>query len=197
MSAAIGAGRWRTDLSYDIPAIFANTDFVNLMAYDLHGSWESITGIHAALYSGPLDPTDANVDASVQLLLGYGIDRSKLILGIPAYGNSFQLQNPNNNNVGAPASGYGSMKYSEICQRIRQGSLDYRWEESQMVPYAFSGYEWVGYDDRRSVVEKAHYINRHNLGGAMFWSLDDEDYTDACAGGTFPLIWAVFQIVHG
>ena len=31
LSAAIGTGDWRTDLSYDIPQIFAACDFVNVM----------------------------------------------------------------------------------------------------------------------------------------------------------------------
>jgi GH18 family chitinase len=35
LSAAIGAGAWRTDLSYDIPRIFQICDFVNLMTYDV------------------------------------------------------------------------------------------------------------------------------------------------------------------
>ena len=28
-------------------------DFINLMAYDLHGSWEKFTGHHAGLYKAP------------------------------------------------------------------------------------------------------------------------------------------------
>lgn len=197
VSVAIGAGSWRTGLSYDIPAIFANTDFVNLMTYDMHGGWESTTGIHAALYRSALDPTDANVDAAVNLILRLGVDRNKLIVGIPSYGNAFALQNANNNGVGAPATGAGSMTYYAICQRTRSGSLNYRWDDSQKVPYAFSVSEWVGYDDVRSVTEKANYIKNNDLGGAMWWAVDDDDYNNVCAGGRYPLISAVYNIVVG
>jgi GH18 family chitinase len=36
VSTAIGAGSWRTGISYDIPGIFANADFVNLMTCEDH-----------------------------------------------------------------------------------------------------------------------------------------------------------------
>lgn len=99
VSIAIGAGDWRTGLSYNIPKVFDNCDFVNLMSYDLHGGWESKTGIHAGLYRSSLDPTNANVDYCVNLLLRQGVSRDKLIMGIPAYGNSFRLANATNNMV--------------------------------------------------------------------------------------------------
>ena len=35
-----------------------NLDFVNLMAYDLHGSWEQDLGHHASLFPGPGDDTN-------------------------------------------------------------------------------------------------------------------------------------------
>jgi GH18 family chitinase len=35
--------------------LFRYLDFINIMAYDLHGSWESVTGHNAPLYAGPND----------------------------------------------------------------------------------------------------------------------------------------------
>ena len=34
-----------------MPKIIENLDFVNLMTYDMHGSWETRTGHHSPLYS--------------------------------------------------------------------------------------------------------------------------------------------------
>ena len=195
LSTAIGPGPWRTNLSYDIYGIFANTDFVNLMAYDLHGPWEPFTGIHGALFSGPNDQTPANVHDSVNLVLSYGVDRQKLILGMPAYGVAFRLHDPNRNGVGAPASDGGALRYNDICQRINSGSLTYRWEEAQRVPYAFAGVEWVGYDNVRSITEKSNYINQHNLGGGMFWAVDQDDHQNSCGQGRFPLITTARNIL--
>lgn len=166
------------------------------MAYDLHGGWESFTGIHAALFRGPNDNTPANVDESVQLLLGYGVPREKIIMGIPAYGIGFTLANPNNNGVGAPTTsgGYGTV-YRTLCQRINSGAWNDRWEEAQRVPYMFLGSDWIGYDNVRSVTEKAYYINQQNLGGAMFWHLDGDDYDNVCGFGYHPIIRTVYNII--
>ena len=35
--------------------VYSSLDFINLMAYDLHGSWESTIGHHTALYPGDSD----------------------------------------------------------------------------------------------------------------------------------------------
>lgn len=188
VSVAIGAGQWRSDQSYDIPTIFATVDFVNLMGYDLHGSWNDKTGIHGALFSSALDPTASNVDASVTFLLNKNVARSKLILGIAAYGISFRLLNSNINGVGAPASGGGALNYNEICPRIKSGFYNSRWDDDQKVPYAFRDSKWIGYENVRSVTEKANYINSQKLGGAMFWSLDADDHSNACGSGKFALI---------
>ena len=197
VSTAIGVGPWRTGLSYNIPAIFQNSDFVNVMAYDLHGGWESKTGINAALFEGPNDPGSANVHSSIQLLLNKGVSRDKLIMGMASYGNVFRLGNANNNGVGAPASGAGSLKYYQICQRVNSRQYSYRWEESQRVPYAFGGNDWVGYDDVRSITEKSNYINQYNLGGGMWWAIDDDDYQNSCGQGKYPLISTARKIILG
>jgi len=197
LTVAIGAGAWRTGLSYDIPAIFRVCDFVNLMTYDMHGGWEPRTGIHGAMYRGPNDQTDANVAFSVQFLINFGIDRSKLILGIPAYGIGFTLTNAASNGVGAPTNSGGYYEhYQQMCLWENAG-WNQRFEETQMVPYIFQDNQWYGYDNLRSVEHKSNYINTQGLGGAMFWELTAEDWNNSCGGGYWPLISAAYSIVHG
>jgi len=197
LTTAIGAGAWRTNLSYDIPSIFHLCDFVNLMTYDMHGGWEPRTGIHGAMYRGPNDQTDANADFAVQYLIGFGIARYKLIMGIPAYGIGFTLNNSTANGVGAAADSGGYYEfYQQMCLWANAG-WNQRFEEAQMVPYMFQGDQWFGYDNVRSVEHKSNYINTQALGGAMFWELTAEDWNNSCGGGTWPLINAAYRIVHG
>ena len=52
---------------------FRYLHFINVMTYDLHGSWESVTGENTPLYAGPADRTDYQrklnvVSISVQLI---------------------------------------------------------------------------------------------------------------------------------
>lgn len=50
------------------------------------------------------------------------------------------------------------------------------WQAEQSVPYAVNGDQWIGYDDDLSVSIKLDYILGHNLGGAMFWSIETDDF---------------------
>lgn len=45
LTIAVGATEKSASLSYDIPRMVEHVGFVNLMSYDLHGSWNSFTGL--------------------------------------------------------------------------------------------------------------------------------------------------------
>lgn len=166
------------------------------MTYDLHGAWGTVTGIHGAMFRGPNDQTDQNMDASVNVLMARGVDRHKLIVGIPAYGIGFTLSNANNNGVGAPfTSGGHYYQYYNICGYVNSGAWNLRFEDAQRVPYMFQGTQWIGYDNVQSVEEKSRYVVQYNLGGTMFWSIDGDDYNGVCGQGRWPLITASYRIV--
>jgi len=192
-SVAVGATEWRASQSYDIPRVAANVDFISLMTYDLHGVWDQRTGINSPLYRGPDDDPTTNVDVCVKHWLKQGAPREKLIVGIPLYGRSFTLKT-GDTSIGASITGPGTpgsvskeagiLTYFEICKN----NWPREWQSEQFVPYAFDLDQWVGYDDVDSVKFKSDYINNNQLGGAMFWSIESDDYANACGQGTFPLI---------
>lgn len=80
-------------------------DYINLMTYDLHGSWDPITGLNSPLYSA--NPNALSVDSCVNAWLKAGARPEKLIVGIPLYGRTFTLSNTKKNGIGAAASGAG------------------------------------------------------------------------------------------
>ena len=60
------------------PAALANSlDFMNLMTYDYHGSWENTTNHQAALYGNPADPSSQGakytIAATVDAYLAAGV----------------------------------------------------------------------------------------------------------------------------
>ena len=57
-----------------------------------------------------------------------------------------------------------------------------------MGPYAHSGNQWVGFDDVDAVVEKAFYVAEEELGGIMFWTIDNDDFRGTCGKTPYPLI---------
>ncbi len=76
------------DQRYERNQIAQYLDWINLMTYDLHGTWDNLTNFNAPLYQDTNDPGDSslNVDAVVQDYLDAGIPADKLVMGVPFYG---------------------------------------------------------------------------------------------------------------
>ncbi|KAJ8889918.1 hypothetical protein PR048_009423 [Dryococelus australis] len=140
-------------------------------------------------------------DYTVKHLIELGADRDKLVVGIPTYGRSYTLFNPDATDIGAPADGPGEqgdatrekgyLAYYEICENLEKND----WEvvqpnPSAMGPYAYKGNQWVGYDDEDIVRRKAKYVSENALGGIMFWAIDNDDFRGKCHGRPYPLIEA-------
>ncbi|XP_058834502.1 acidic mammalian chitinase-like [Topomyia yanbarensis] len=204
LTVAVAAAANSAAISYDIPGISAVVDYINLMEYDFHGSYDGITGENAPLYAGPADITatqqQLNVDSSVKYWLNQGAPASKLNLGMPLYGRTYTLSDVNQNGIGAPVSGAGTagpytqeagfMGYNEICENQLTGAWTDVWYNVQMVPYAYNGNQWVGYDNARSILAKCNLIKTYGLAGGMFWSIDTDDFLGKC-GTKFELTTAL------
>nr|CAI5844034.1 unnamed protein product [Callosobruchus analis] len=201
LSAAVSAAASSLDVSYDIPAMSQYLDMINLMSYDLHGSWDKVTGQNAPLYPSLVDSTPAsknlNILSCVEAWVSRGASRSKLNLGLAFYGRSFTLSNPNNNGLGAPTTGpglpgrysgeSGMLTYYEIVEYLKTKQWTYKWDQEQEVPYMYKGNQWIGFDDTRSIAKKVEYAKSQRLGGVMVWSLESDDFR-GLSGTNYPLL---------
>ncbi|RMZ93814.1 putative chitinase 3, partial [Brachionus plicatilis] len=186
LTAAVGAGYQTIIDGYEIDKISKYLDYINLMAYDFHGSWEDFLGHHAPLYARKEEvgnQTKLNVGWAVRYWLSQGCPKEKLLVGLALYGRSFTYAE--DKNLGASSTGPGSkgkytgtpgiLSYYEVCEKMKEDWIVERNYE-QAIPYAYSPNEWVGYDDVVSLRIKARYIKDQDLAGAMFWALDFDDY---------------------
>uniref|UniRef100_A0A8C4L789 Chitinase-3-like protein 1 n=1 Tax=Equus asinus TaxID=9793 RepID=A0A8C4L789_EQUAS len=204
LTAGVSSGRQMIDNSYQIKKLSKELDFINLLSFDFRGSWEKplITGHNSPLRKGQLDrgmSSHYNVEYAVGYWLNKGMPAEKMVMGIPMYGWSFTLASAETA-LGAPATGPGAagpitkssgfLAYYEIYQFL-QGAKITRLQDQQ-VPYAVKGNQWVGYDDMKSVETKVQFLKNLNLGGAMIWSIDMDDFTGkSCSQGPYPLVQAV------
>jgi GH18 family chitinase len=173
LTTAIGAGSWRGEASYEVANIFSICDFVNIMTYDMHGTWRDTTGLHNALQM--TNNSEVTVKDSINYLLGKSIDKKKIIVGIATYGKIFYLKS-GSNYIGAPMFNGNDIEGKkdafsnfEMCSKLRSNELTSVYAGNQMVPYAFNQSVWVSYENVISVTEKANYIKNNGFGGAMFW----------------------------
>lgn len=184
------------DVAYDIPELVQHLDWIGMMAYDFHGHWQGKTGHNAPFRHSP---DNRDVEATTNYFIEKGAPPRKLILGYPTYGRSFTLANAENNGVNATSTGpgvaglftrsAGVLSYYEICDKIKSnGWRVVRDPENRIGPYAFSGNQWVSYDDVEYFRVKARFVREKNLGGAMIWSLDSDDFNGQCGDGNNPLL---------
>ncbi|XP_052831173.1 chitinase-3-like protein 1 isoform X2 [Octopus bimaculoides] len=199
LTIAVAAGKQIIDVGYDVQRIARTVDYILLMTYDFHGSWEKLTGHLSPLYPKKGETNGRqylNVDYAVTYWKSKGAPANKLIMGIPFYGRSFTLVDGQLNGMMAPATRPGTpgpiihssgvMSYQEIC--LVEKSWSRHWDNDHQVPYLVRGNQWVGYENKESVRLKGNYLVSRNLAGAMIWSLDFDDFDNACRQGRFPLL---------
>ncbi|XP_038167327.1 chitinase-like protein 4 [Arvicola amphibius] len=194
---------------YEIPELSWYLDYIQVMTYDLHTFHDNYTGENSPLFQGPIDngtSTYLNVDYIMTYWMNNGGDPEKLIVGFPTYGQTFTLSVPSDNEIGAhtigpgPPMNYtneaGLWAYYEICNFLDDGATK-KWYAPQEVPYAFKNTDWVGYDNVMSFQIKAQWLMENNLGGAMVWPLDMDDFTGSfCNKGKFPLTFTLKKYLN-
>jgi len=178
-------------------------DFINLMTYDFHGSWDSNTGHLAPMYPASDDPfaqSGWSMDETVQTyLVQYGIPKDKLVLGLPFYGRSWTGVSPGPDGDGlyqrATGAGPGEreepgmLNYSSIAQSYESSYAKYYHLEAK-VPWLYNGSNFISYDDPAAISAKAQYILQQGLAGAMFWNLmSDVKGNPAPANSLLSALW--------
>ena len=183
ISAAVNAGP-NGIAAIDFREVAKYVDWIGLMTYDFHGTWDPTTGYNAALYNNnDLLQPQANMDAAVRNLMDAGVPPEMILPGIPFYGRSYAgVQAPGINQpfTGAGPGTYesGFLDYKDIQQNYAgKDGYEYYWDDIAGVPYLYNDAkeEFVSYDDARSIAGKAAYVAENGLGGVMIWELSSDN----------------------
>ncbi|CAF1051130.1 unnamed protein product [Didymodactylos carnosus] len=195
--------------AYDVKKIEKLVNYVNLMTFDFYGPWDDKTGVFAPLYHQPYQmeiEALRNVDGLVKLWISLGVPRSKIIIGIPAYGRSFTLRN-GENGLHAPVDGpgypgrytktRGFLAYYEICEKGQAQNWQRVWLESEKSWYMTNSDQWISYEDVDSAALKAEYAKVEQLGGVFVWSIDNDEFSGFfCNTEPFPITRQVFSTLN-
>ncbi|CAH0555523.1 unnamed protein product [Brassicogethes aeneus] len=208
LSASISPSTKVIAEAYELPELTKYVSWLHLMTKDFHGEWEESTGHVAPMYARPEDDDPTyNANYSVNYLIDNGVDRRKLIMGIPLYGNSFTLADPNQHGLYAATVGSGEagdqtktrgfLAYYEICNNILKKEWNVvRDRKGRVGPYAYKGNQWVGFDDIGMIRHKSEYIKAMGLGGGVVWALDLDDFKNECGCEKYPLLRTVNRVLR-
>ncbi|WP_158059475.1 glycosyl hydrolase family 18 protein [Halorussus halophilus] len=166
-----------------VEALSDLVDFLNVMNYDFHGTWNERTHFNAPLYPVP-DAPNANPEFTANHAMRHWaskpIAKEKLNFGLPFYGRTFEnVQNdqPSDHGLFQPFAGGGARTYGDIMENVRRGTdYEYHWHSEARVPWLYSEADdvFISYDDRHSIREKTKYTVDNDFGGMMCWELSQD-----------------------
>ncbi|XP_043209161.1 acidic mammalian chitinase-like [Amphibalanus amphitrite] len=202
LSVAVGAPTTIVDVSYEVPRVAAAVDFASVMTYDYHffQTLTPATGHNSPLYPSPADVgyfAELNCNYSMNLWLQRGMPREKLLMGLPTYGRDWKLLNPDRHGLYAPAigpweDGYASL--ADVCRLLQNNGTEV-WDSFGLVPYAYSGAEWVSFENARSIIAKATLVRALDLAGAMVFDMAQDDWENVCGEGPLPLFKLIREML--
>ncbi len=181
----------------DIKTISQILDFMNVMTYDFHGPWDSITNHNAPLFPPAQGDSALCMDATFRLYRDtYQVAPSKINLGIAFYGRAYQgcnqLFQPHKGEEITFFGGQGGSDYVQIIKHIHLFTPF--WDDQAQVPYIVSDSLaiFVSYDDPKSISLKADYIIKNRAGGVLIWQI----MGDVFESGSTPLLDAINNVFN-
>ncbi|XP_060536626.1 chitinase-like protein Idgf4 [Cylas formicarius] len=198
-----------------------HVDFVVLHAFDFYTPQRNpkLADFPSPLYELIDRRSDENVDAWVKYWLSNGFPQNKLVLGIPAYGRTWKLDEDAKvdsvppeglhgpGEPGPQTKDAGILSYPEICTKIEKPQ---DWNPAapnqfKKIPdstkrrgsYAYKlpdetdgGGIWIGYEDPESAANKATYVRNKGLAGVAIDDLTLDDFKGVCGPNKYAILRA-------
>jgi len=184
LSAFLPAAPAKISAGFEGNKIFKYLDFATLQGYDFHGTWEPMTNHQSAIQvpAGQPVPDDFSIDGAVTAWRAAGAPASKLVLGIPYYGQGWTGVTGGGDGLFQPAAGAapgvfapGTEDYKVLAALAGGGDFQVHRDASAGHAWLFDGTTFWTFDDPLVLQQKTEYIRTNGLGGAMVWELSGDD----------------------
>ena len=125
LTVDIAGGNVHSTGSWQLAQVARSVDWIDMMAFDYHGSWDPLTDFNSPFGLDPLEPAVGggaiqwtwNTAGSALYFLLNGIPPSKLVVGIPFYGKEYVDVGPTKHGLYQPhgaAPGNDSPTYHDL-----------------------------------------------------------------------------------
>lgn len=175
---------------------------IHIASYDYYGHNNTIG--HNAPKSSKKLVKMGSVENTILKLLP-SVNSKNLIVGVPAYGRGYKLDDPIKEYDGKPMFGRkargksnsfpyskkeGFIAFFEICveKRLKSYTSFYAEDEGSFISSLDSN-TLFAYDDGEDVKIIRELIKKYDLGGTMMFSIDNDDFNGFhCNQGNYPLL---------
>jgi GH18 family chitinase len=180
-----GAGGQDKTAKQDLKTMCSALDWVNIMTYDMHGSWDKTTNHQSPMKcKGNMSahkPFCYSVENIVEYYLANGCSADQLHIGVPFYGHRYdRVAQGNDTAVPGLYQAYSNKgincKTDGGCPPTYVDNKEYwaahtQWDEESQATYAYDANtsKFFSFDDERSIAAKAAYLKSKKLGGFMYW----------------------------
>lgn len=132
-----------------------------------------------------------------------GMPLRKIIVGVPTYARTYNLvvpigQNMINVPARGPGIGKGKLNYTQVCEFLKLPETSKQYDYYSQVPYAYRGFDWISYENERSVAIKAQWVVKTGMGGIVTFALNFDDTKGTCRedGKRFPLQKTISNVLE-
>lgn len=151
---------WEWSGTFEYKTLGEVADYIQLMSYDQHGTWGepgSVAGVNW-----------------VENVLQYAtskIPSEKILIGLPAYGYDWNLNNSDENKA---------VSWKEVETLIEKTGAEVQWDSASKSPYfhytADNGDKHtVWFENEASIKNKTELVHKYKLAGTSMWRMGLED----------------------
>ena len=178
----------------EVEKVSSIVDYMNIMTYDLYGSWGKISNHNSALY-GPAQGDSARcLDGAFKLYHEtHNVPAKKITLCTAFFGYSYtNCREIYGEHQGADTILFKAgedILYSQIADKM--DLFERYWDAKAQAPYLISksNSTLISLDDEESVALKAEYVIEYNAGGIIIWPLMGDYLKD----GRTPLLDVIYN----
>ena len=155
LSVATGANRPQIE-ALETDSFHRFIDWMNLMTYDFHGSWNAEPGDNSSL---------ADTEAAVRLYLERGFPAGKIVVGTPLYAHQWLKDG-----AGWKA---GPVLFWNAAEALRTPG-NFVWDDKRGASRLVEAHRVLTWDSDEALTAKAALVRRLGLGGLMTWQVSGD-----------------------